>query len=412
MQTDCYEYSNETVVSIMKSIEALNHLNDLDTILDRILYEARKLSSADAGSIFLKEEDGLRFSYVHNDTLFRENEANAELYTDFKVPITEDSIVGHCARTGEILALDDVYAISGSAPYSFNPTYDKKSGYRTTSMLTIPLKTFQNRLVGVMQLINSKNEKKENVPFSRESRLYVPLLANNASVVIERGIMNRELVLRMMKMAELRDPKETGAHVQRVGAYSAEIYQQWAGKKGVDKNEMRHIRDRIRLAAMLHDVGKVGISDTIIKKPGKLTDEEYDIMKWHTVYGARLFANSTSRLDIMSREIAMNHHEKWGGGGYPGKIADIHTPHIHPGEPKKGEEIPLAARITTLADVFDALASRRSYKDPWPDERILEVITDASGDQFDPDVVESFMDIFDVIKAIREKYREEQPHAL
>ena len=101
----------------------------------------------------------------------------------------------------------------------------------------------------------------------------IPLLANNAALAIDRGIMNREMILRMVKMAELRDPKETGAHVQRVGAYSAEIYHQWAKKNGIDKQEKNRQKDLIRLAAMLHDVGKVGIPDNILKKPTKLTEE-------------------------------------------------------------------------------------------------------------------------------------------
>ena len=98
-------------------------------------------------------------------------------------------------------------------------------------------------------------------------------------MAIERGIMTRELILRMMKMAELRDPSETGAHVQRVGAYSAEIYHRYALNKGIPVRELKRTKDLLRLAAMLHDVGKVGISDTILKKPAKLTDEEFAVIK-------------------------------------------------------------------------------------------------------------------------------------
>jgi len=107
--------------------------------------------------------------------------------------------------------------------------------------------------------------------------------------------MTRELILRMMRMAELHDPSETGAHVQKVGLFSAEIYQQWALNRGIDKQEMEHVRELIRLAAMLHDAGKVGISDLILKKEGRLTPEEYDTMKWHAVYGAFLQAIVGSR---------------------------------------------------------------------------------------------------------------------
>jgi HD-GYP domain-containing protein (c-di-GMP phosphodiesterase class II) len=205
----------------------------------------------------------------------------------------------------------------------------------------------------------------------------------------------------------MRDPSETGAHVQRVGAYSAEIYDRWARTRGIDRKEIKRYRDLLRVAAMLHDVGKVGVSDLILKKPGKLTDEEFATMKLHTVNGARLFLNATSELDAMSREIALNHHEKWNGKGYPGAIPDLGAEDVALGVPKRGEEIPLAARFVALADVFDALCSRRSYKAEWSDEKILDLLREEKGEHFDPEVVDAFLDIFDVITAIREKFREE-----
>lgn len=401
--------SNDIAVSILQNTEKLHRLKDVNTILDRILTESRKLANADAGSIFLLQDDELKFSYVHNDTLFTKAESSVELYSSFTVPVNERSIVGYTAKTGKIIDIADAYDIPDNLPYSFEPSYDRKTGYKTTSMLSIPLKSFDNRMVGVMQLINAKNEQRQDVPFSKESLIYVPLFANNASVAIEHGVMTRELILRMVKMAELRDPSETGAHVQRVGAYSAEIYQKWASNRKLDNGYVRHNKDLIRLAAMLHDVGKVGISDTILKKPSRLTEQEFDIMKWHTVFGARLFYNNTSDLDQMSLDIALNHHEKWGGTGYPGHISHITGENLDIcAIPKKEEEIPIAARITALADVFDALASKRSYKDPWPEERILSVIDEESGKHFDPEVVEAFFQIFDIIKAIQDKYNSDQ----
>lgn len=398
--------SSNKVVSIFKTIEELNRLKDVDTILDKTLHEARALANADAGSIFLKEKDTLRFSYVQNDTLFPKDEANVALYADFKVPVSARSIVGYAALTGETVVIDDAYKLGDRLPYRFNPDFDQKSGYKTVSVLAIPLGSFSEQLVGVMQLINARDESGKPAPFSRESMDYMPLFANHASLAIERGMMNRELILRMMKMAELRDPHETGAHVQRVGAYSAELYQQWALTHGEDRNTIRKTRDVIRLSSMLHDVGKVGISDMILKKPGKLDKEEFQTMQWHTIYGARLFTQKTSILDEMSYEIALNHHEKWNGKGYPGHIPDIRDDGVAMSFPKKGDEIPIAARITALADVFDALSSRRSYKEPWTDDKILAVIEQDSGTHFDPSVVEVFFQILDVIKAIRDKYKE------
>jgi response regulator RpfG family c-di-GMP phosphodiesterase len=295
--------------------------------------------------------------------------------------------------------------MSSELPYKFNKDYDHKSGYKTQSILAIPLRSFNNKLVGVMQLINAKDDNRNWISFSDVDRVYVSLFASHAAVAIERAMMNREMFLRMVRIAELHDPLETGVHVQRVSAFSGELYQRWATKRGYDKKEIKQTKDLLRIASMLHDVGKVGISDLIIKKPGKLTDQEYDVMKWHTVYGARLFASKTSELDCMCFDISLNHHEKWAGGGYPGFISDIVSDEIKMGIPKKGEEIPISARVTALADVYDALSSRRSYKDPWPEEKIVAIIKEESNKHFDPELVEAFLDIHDVLLAIREKYK-------
>jgi len=400
--------SNERIISVLKSTEELNALKDVDAILDQILFESRKICNADAGSIFLVKDNQLVFSYVHNDTLFSANETNAELYMDVRVPIDKSSIVGYVATSGQPLHIKDAYQIDTTKPYSFNPSYDKKSGYHTQSIYTLPLKDFDTNIVGVMQLINAQNERGEIISFSEEDQMLAPLFAGNASIAIERGKMNRELILRMVKMAELKDPSETGLHVQRVAGYTVEIYTCLAHNRGIDIQTIRKNKDLIRLASMLHDVGKVGITDLILKKPGTLTDEEYSVMKWHTVYGAQLFVNTTSSLDRMARDIALNHHEKWAGGGYPGKISEDSGKDFQMGEPKQGKEIPLEARITALADVYDALSSKRSYKDPWPEEKILNIIEKDTGSHFDPEVSKAFFQIHDVILAIREKYKDQE----
>ncbi len=393
--------------SILSTIEEVNNYSDLDTILDKVLYESRKIANADAGSIFLVEDETLVFCYVHNDTLFGEDTFK-ELYSRFTVPISERSIVGYAALTGKTVIIDHAYALPPGLPYAFNSTFDRTTGYHTTSILTIPLKTYQDRLVGVMQIINSKNEAGESVPFSQESRSYIPLFANTASATLEQAILTREQVLRTMKLAELRDPNETGAHVQRVGAYSAEIYQRWAAGRGLGRHEVKRVRDRLRLAAMLHDVGKVGISDEILKKPGRLNPAEFNVIKWHTVFGARLFADASSELDRMCYDIALGHHEKWAGGGYPGALDDLLADGPLQGQSLEGEAIPITARIVALADVYDALCSRRVYKDAWPEDQVLNLIREESGQHFDPALVRAFFEIYDVIRAIRHKFKHEE----
>ncbi len=399
------QYSSEEVASILKIIDDLNTLKDVDTILDRILSESRRLSNADAGSIFLVQGKELVFSYVQNDMLFDREKGRAALYQNLTVPISNESIVGHVAMDRKPIVIEDAYDLPAEVPYRFNTSFDEEYGYRTVSILTLPLLTIENRLVGVMQLINAKDKDNNVVPFDERNQVFVSFFANNAAVTIERGIMNRELILRMMSMAELRDPSETGAHVQRVGAYSAEIYERWALNRNLDDKNIQATRDLIRLAAMLHDVGKVGIADSILKKPGKLTDEEFDEIKKHTVYGARLFTSITSELDQMSLEIALNHHEKWAGGGYPGPVPELDDTCDPLAPPKQGDEIPITARIAAVADVYDALCSRRSYKEPIDQDKVHQIIRENSGTHFDPEVVEAFFQIIDVIEAIREKYQ-------
>jgi len=405
------DLSNEKVLGILHTTDELNRLRDVDAILDKILLEARRLTGADAGSIFLVEEQHLRFAYVQNDTLFSADASNANAYADFSVPINEKSIVGYTALTGEQLAVSDAYDLPPDVPFAFNPEFDRRSGYRTQSILNLPIRTFENKLVGVVQLINAQADNGGTVAFAEDAKAYAQLLANSAALTIERGMLNRELILRMVQTAELRDPEETGAHVQRVGAYSAEILRTWAVARKWDAKAIRTGMDTIRLAAMLHDVGKVGVPDAIMKKPGVLTDDERAIMKWHTVYGARLFLHTHSELDRMSRDIALNHHERWSGGGYPGRITNLMASEVTLGAGRQGEDIPIAARIVALADVFDALSSPRCYKEPWSDEKVLALLASESGGHFDPDVVEAFFSIFDVIKAIRSKYRDEAVHA-
>lgn len=394
----------DIVQQILQVIEEINSFNDIDAILDRILLEARRLTNADAGTIFLVHKGSLEFGYVHNDSLFQIDKNNKHLYSSQQIAINEHSIVGYVASTGETLAIEDAYNLPANCSFEFNSAFDQKTGYRTKSILAVPLKTFQNKIVGVMQLINAKADDGDVKTFNQLQQTYVPLFANKAASAIERGRLTRDFVLRMMKMAELHDPKETAAHVQRVGSYTAEIYHKWALNKGVEIVEMKKNKDLLRLAAMLHDVGKIGVSDLVLKKKGRLDEDEFRLMKWHTVFGGRMFAEPSTDLDFTAQEIALNHHEKWAGGGYPGYLSDLNEDNLHFDQGKQGEDIPLSARITALADVYDALVSQRIYKDAWPEEEVLNLIRKDSGNHFDPEVVQAFLDIYDVIQAIQAKY--------
>jgi HD-GYP domain-containing protein (c-di-GMP phosphodiesterase class II) len=385
----------------------ISQIKDIDLLLEKILVEARTFTNCDAGSIYVKEGDTLRFSHTQNDTLQKRLPPGKKLpYYTFNVPINNESIAGYVATNGVILNIADVYELDSSYPFSFNRSYDAITGYRTSSMLTIPLKKLRGDIIGVLQLINATNSTGATIPFAPDEENIIIYFSNTAANAVERAKMTREIILRMNKMAELRDPKETGPHVNRVGAYATEIYQKWALTHNIDKTQIKKTKDVLRLAAMMHDVGKVAISDLILKKPGKLTDEERAAMKYHTIYGGQLFRDATSDLDLISAEIALNHHEYWDGRGYPGKIADINVADVQMGEGKKADEAPLFGRIVALADVYDALSCKRVYKDAWSQDQVLEEIKKQSGQQFDPSVVEAFLSIYDVMEAIMKKYSE------
>ncbi len=209
--------------------------------------------------------------------------------------------------------------------------------------------------------------------------------------------MQDGLIITMADMVENRD-SDTGAHIQKTAAY-VKIIVEGLKKKGyyAEKITPKFMSDVVR-SAPLHDVGKIDIPDKILNKPGKLTDEEYEIMKTHTTAGKRIIENAISITQgdnylKEARNMAAYHHERWDGKGYPEKL--------------HGEVIPLSARIMAVADVFDALTSPRIYKPGFPLEKSLSIINEGSGTQFDPRCVEVFMDSLEDVKKILRKYNPE-----
>ncbi len=396
----------DQIQSLMKFNEEISQIQDLDAVLDFLLTKARELTNADSGTLYLTTGDQLVFSYTQNDTLFKSNLDNKNLYNAFKIPINDESIAGYVANRKKLLNIPDAYQIENTRPFGFNSSFDKSSGYKTTSILTTPIVNVANNVVGVLQLINAKDENNKVIAFDENDEVLITFFAGNASTHIERAELTRELIMRMIKMAELRDPKETGEHVNRVGAIAAELYVHWALKKGVDLMEIKKQKGNIRLAAMLHDVGKIAISDVILKKPGRFDDDERFVMNFHTIFGARLFKNSKSEIDQLSKAIALSHHERWDGKGYPGDVGNIHQDINAMGQGYKGKEIPLGGRIVAIADVYDALMSSRVYKKAWSEEDTLHELLKCSGTQFDPDLMDCFLEIYDTVKAIYQKYQD------
>lgn len=393
----------------------INEVKDLDILLERILTHVRIFFNADAGSIYLKQGDELKFSYTQNDTLQKRLGPDRKLiYNTFFVPINNQSIAGYVAKNRRIVNIPDAYKMSGLEPYTFDSNFDNISDYKTSSILTVPMTNQRGNVLGVMQIINARDDQGNIIPFSNSDESLINHFATSAALAVERAQMTRNIIMRMISMAELRDPKETGAHVNRVGSYSVELYEAWARKKGISPEEIERKKDTLRMAAMLHDVGKVAISDLILKKPAKLSQDEFEVMKSHTFLGARLFKDAQSEFDELAAEVALSHHEKWNGTGYPGHMDLVSEKPLSgfadsEGRPlpKKEEDIPLFGRIVAVADVFDALCSRRSYKEPWDEERVLEEIRLSAGTHFDPEIVDAFFSCLDVLKSIASRYPDE-----
>ena len=398
---------------MMLGIE-LNQVHDLDILMEQILTEARVFVNADAGSIYIRDGNFLDFTYTQNDTLQKRlGKGEKLIYSTFRMPIDEKSIAGYVAATGRPLNIANAYEIDAAQPYRFSKNFDETSDYTTRSILTIALKATNNKILGILQIINAREEETKQVTsFTDNDEKTMTHFASIASVALERAQMTRAILLRMIRMAEMRDPNETGAHVNRVGGFAVEIYEKWAHLHNLPQKEIDRNRDILRMAAMLHDVGKVAISDLILKKPGKFNDDEYESMKLHTILGAQLFVDRQSDFDDAAAQVALDHHERWDGTGYPGYV-DISTGIPDPGfelpngkaRGKKGEEIHIFGRIVALADVFDALSSKRVYKDAWEENDVLTEIRKNSGLQFDPELVDIFFSSLDIIRAIQHRYQ-------
>ena len=197
-----------------------------------------------------------------------------------------------------------------------------------------------------------------------------------------------EIIRRLGRAGEYRD-NETGMHVIRMSKSCASL----ARIAGQDDLFVKMILE----ASPMHDVGEIGIPDSILLKPGKLDPGEWEIMKTHTSIGADIIGDPTSNLLRLARSIALTHHEKWDGSGYPNAL--------------RGEDIPIEGRITAVSDVFDALTSDRPYKVAWPVEKAAQFIEENAGSHFDPELAHLFIDILPEILEIREEYADAEEHS-
>lgn len=300
---------------------------------------------------------------------------------EIRIP-SDKGVVGQVILTGLPYITDDPYADP-----NFNPEVDKQTGYRTKAILAMPLYNGEGKIMGVYQAINKMTEAGV---FSETDMENLAMAASYSEKSLVNVILNdeiektqKEIIFLMAEIGESRS-KETGNHVKRVAEVSALL----AKLLGMPADEV----ELIRMASPMHDIGKVAIPDSILKKPGKLTDEEFDEMKEHTSIGYNLLNKSPRIILEASAIIAHQHHEKWNGRGYPSGL--------------KGEKIHPYGRITAIADVFDALASERVYKPAWDLDRVYNLFKDEKGQHFDPVMTQIFLDNFDQFVEIKDRYED------
>lgn len=287
--------------------------------------------------------------------------------------------VGRSIQTGTLINVEDAYLDK-----RFNTAVDRETGYRTRSILCIPFTNQEGKIIGAFQAINKVGA----THFSKKDETLLTFASTYAGKSLDTFILHKELLETQKEiietMGEIGESRsqETGNHVKRVAMYSYKLAQ----LAGISEPQAL----LIRYASPMHDIGKVATPDSILLKPGKLTAEEFEEMKLHTVVGYNIFRNSDRDLLKTAAIIAYEHHERWEGGGYPRGL--------------EREQIHIFGRITAVADVFDALGSDRVYKKAWPLEKIVSYMSEQKGKQFDPYLVDLFLSHIDEFVAIRDSY--------
>ena len=359
---------------------ALSEVRDFEQLLNLIAKTGVEMANCEGCSIYGVEGENLRFLASTNMVLDQRAGHRARLVDglrDFLIPITSNSIAGFVAKSGRAMNIPNVYELDPSLPFAFNASLDQRHQYRSQSMLTLPMCDTRGYVLGVMQFINHHNRETSAIAaFSELDTMYLTALANQVGVLLRNARMNDQLresrveaVKKFVIASEFTD-KDTGLHIERMGRYSA-LFCELLGLGSAYAED-------VRLAAMLHDVGKITTPDAILKKPGSLTAPEMQVMRQHALNGYDILRDSQSPLLQLGATVAGSHHEKWDGSGYPHGLA--------------GEAVPIVGRIVALADVYDALSSKRCYKEPWSMDDVISHVSQLGGTQFDPTLITLFMD--------------------
>jgi putative nucleotidyltransferase with HDIG domain len=348
---------------------AINSVLDLENLLDMVLSVTVDVLKVGRVSLFLFDEK------KENLVLKISKGLDRELINNLTIPVGE-GIIGKVAVEGKPLLIKDIDRELNKQKKS-----DSNDKYSNKSFLCVPLK-IKNEIIGVL----SVNNKENNEIFNENDLELLIILSSQIAVAIENANLYDDMKdsykTTILALSNALDAKDsyTGGHSSQVTKYAIPV----AEYLGYNKKQL----ERLEYAGLLHDIGKIGIIENILNKNGRLTDDEFAIIKKHPVIGAEILQAVNFLEDIVP--IVKYHHERWDGKGYPDGL--------------KGEEIPLGARIISVSDTFDAMTSDRPYRDGLPAKIARDEIEKCSGSQFDPVVAHAFLKLFDEGKIVVEKY--------
>ncbi|MEO0238791.1 MAG: HD domain-containing phosphohydrolase [candidate division WOR-3 bacterium] len=366
---------------------SLSSQPDINKLLERIVDEAIELAKCDGGTIYTLKDNHLIFKVSKNKVLKQQFFADdiTDLFSVKKIPLSKSSLSGYSALTKEILHFPDRKS-AHERGFAFDLVALSGVDYAVESSLTMPLVSSTGEIVGVLQLINAR-EGDKIVPFKEETIELMKFFASQAAAALQNARLMEELkevqlesIYMLSTAAEFKD-KVTGDHIKRISKVSFLIAR--------TLQTSREFSELILYASPMHDIGKVAIPDYILNKPDRLNPQEWELMKKHVIFGAQIIGESKYPLFKMAKNIALFHHERFDGTGYPYGLS--------------GDKIPLEARIVQVADVFDALVSERPYKSAWTFDDAADYIKDMKGQQFDPDVAKAFLDKLELIYKLYQK---------
>lgn len=356
----------DPLISLVKISNAISSIVNIDELLTVIAYETRQALNADRCSVFLLDKD--------TDELWSKVALGLDSTKEIRFSVN-NGLAGYSVKTGKTLNINDVYNDT-----RFNPQIDSQTGYKTKTVLCMPIINNTNEIIGAFQVIN-----KLTGEFTERDEELLRAIGGSASVALENAklfdkqlqmyheqkLLFESFINALAVSIDARD-RITSGHSIRVRLYAVLLAQ----KSNMDAKEI----ELLEKAAMLHDIGKVGIPDKILQKADKLTDEEYKLIQEHVRITHTILSQVYMSSDFrIITEIASSHHEKWDGTGYYRHL--------------KGEEITLGGRILAVADVFDAITSKRHYRSKMPIVTVIEILIKGAGSHFDKNLIDIFLNI-------------------